>query len=564
MRDLYSTLFYKIKFTVEETNTELDLLWKIVLLIRDWMTNKYNRLSERIPSDIHQWSALKNGGQIKGDRVVLFSEYCLIEQPMQSSFWACKIIETPKMDKDVAPRQWTTEIGVEPIEKNKIVFSCIISYSDRSGFIGESAEIPRPSIPNLIRIIWNDPDLICECGIDKPSVDPRMIKPGEWRSFWEQVKNQERAMPYIYISPLNYPSKEKITLIDPDQLALAMGGNAMVYYAKDPAVTNEMNLICPEEYKCYNGAIRVYYPHIDESNPKDSRKHRFLSARYIEDMGEDRFLQIMRRAIAQDAHFYEDFFRTDVCREMREKIGRQKRLEELKQQHSQELAIKEKELSKEKESIESRALALAVEEEKKRLETEDLADYYAEENQALREENYNLRTENESYITLAKENTDLRKVCDNRLSTKDYPKTPQDIVQYFEATFADMIAFSDDAKDSLKSCTISPDDLWKTFFALATIMNELYINGTGDIYREFQHKSGIHAKRGEGTETRKDSKLMRQYETEYHGEIIDIEAHITYPKIKQSIHFGFSKKDNKLVVGWCGKHKDNYTTQKVH
>ena len=371
-------------------------------------------------------------------------------------------------------------------------------------------------------------------------------------------------MPYIYISPLNYPSKEKITLIDPDQLALAMGGNAMVYYAKDPAVTNEMNLICPEEYKCYNGAIRVYYPHIDESNPKDSRKHRFLSARYIEDMGEDRFLQIMRRAIAQDAHFYEDFFRTDVCREMREKIGRQKRLEELKQQHSQELAIKEKELSKEKESIESRALALAVEEEKKRLETEDLADYYAEENQALREENYNLRTENESYITLAKENTDLRKVCDNRLSTKDYPKTPQDIVQYFEATFADMIAFSDDAKDSLKSCTISPDDLWKTFFALATIMNELYINGTGDIYREFQHKSGIHAKRGEGTETRKDSKLMRQYETEYHGEIIDIEAHITYPKIKQSIHFGFSKKDNKLVVGWCGKHKDNYTTQKVH
>ena len=54
---------------------------------------------------------------------------------------------------------------------------------------------------------------------------------------------------------------------------------------------------------------------------------------------------------------------------------------------------------------------------------------------------------------------------------------------------------------------------------------------------------------------------MEQYETEYHGTQIKIEAHIKHRC--QRIHFGFCPEDQKIIVGWCGEHKDNATTQKV-
>ena len=76
--------------------------------------------------------------------------------------------------------------------------------------------------------------------------------------------------------------------------------------------------------------------------------------------------------------------------------------------------------------------------------------------------------------------------------------------------------------------------------------------------------TGIEAARGEGAMTRKDKRLMRQFETEYHGKAVDIEAHITYPKLGQSIHFGYLKEENKLIVGWCGGHKEIASTRKHH
>ena len=63
--------------------------------------------------------------------------------------------------------------------------------------------------------------------------------------------------------------------------------------------------------------------------------------------------------------------------------------------------------------------------------------------------------------------------------------------------------------------------------------------------------------------TRKDRSLMRQYETSIGSEAVDIEAHITYAKQGQSIHFGYSSIRDKVVVGHCGEHLDNYTTRKV-
>lgn len=566
MRDLYSTLFYKIKFNVEAKDSDDDILWHIVLLIKEWMTKKHNRKEQCLPCENDPWCELKNGGQISGKRVRLFAEYCHVDDPFPATYWACKIIESPKaVSPDIAPREWTTEIGVEPVGPRTVTFSCIISYSDRPGFVGKCDDVPNPSIPNVIKLIWDDAGFECKNGIDIPSIEPRRILPGEWDCFWERIKDVNRTLPYVYISPKNYTENgEPLLLVDPQQVALVMGGNAVVYYADDVGVTVEMNYRCPEDYKCYNGTIRVYYPGVEETQPKDAYRHRFLSAGFIEKTGKEELLGILRRAIAQDAHFYEDFFRIEECKEKRNGIVRQQKLRELKEKHEEELAIRDEKHSEEKKSIEEKALRMVEEAVEKQLIAEDKAAHLDNENHELRNENYNLNIMNDSYILLDKENKSLKRACENRLSTKKYPKTPLAVVQYFDASFHDCIAFSDDAMDSLKECRIPLEDLWEVLFALATIMKDLYANGSGDIYREFRVQSGIDVSRGEGMMTRKDNKLMRQYKTMYHGEEIDIEAHITYPKLGQSIHFGFSKTDNKLIVGWCGKHKDNYTTGKLH
>lgn len=564
MQDLYATMFYKIHFSIKAQDPKIDLLWKIVSHVKKWMTRKHNSPKENnLTTNNRKWTELKNGGTINGNNVKIESEYCYIKEIIPMPYWSCRIMETVQTDFSIAPRTWITEIGVEPIAIGEIRFSCVISYSDRSGFVGKCDGSPSPSVPKIVRNLWEDSELICQNGIDKPSTEPLKITPGGWLHFWERVKDEERTLPYIYVSPQNDYSGGNV-LINPEQLALAAGGNALVYYADDAGVTDEMNQYCPEGYKCYDGALRIYYPGINESTPGDDRRHRYLGRNFILEHGEDAVIQIVRRAIAQDAHFSDQLFRMEDCRAMREEYARKKRLDELKKQHIQELAEKEQHHKDKIKNVEESALSLAEDEEKKRLEAEDRAAHFEKENKELRQENHILRTTNECYIPLAKENEDLRRVCDNRLSTKEYPKTPQDIVNYFDASFSDKMAFSEDATNSLRECRIPLDDLWKALFALATVMDDLYINGSGDIFAECRNKSGIDVRRGEGSETRKNSKLMRQYETEYHGEIIDIEAHITYSKIGQSIHFGFSKKEQKLIVGWCGKHKDNYTTQKIH
>lgn len=209
------------------------------------------------------------------------------------------------------------------------------------------------------------------------------------------------------------------------------------------------------------------------------------------------------------------------------------------------------------------SLNLALEEEEKRIEAENLADEYSIELDAARNRIYMLESTVQGLISAGKENAALRQAVNARMSIMTLPSSAEEVADYFSEMFADKIIISDSAYRSIKQCTISGDELWAVFFALANTMLDLYINGSGDIFDEFRHKTGIECARGEGTMTRKDPQLMRQFEIDVDGETIDIEAHITYGKQGQSIHFGFSTLQNKVVIGHCGEHMKIYSTKKV-
>lgn len=552
MPGLNSTMFYKVKFSIAVKDSGLDILWKIVLHIRDWQTKKCAKRKLMLTKDPKDWTRLKNGNQLfsEDNSVFIKSEY-FSQGEGGVQFWACQVIENLPPLPGYANREWVTEIGYEQTEENSAVFSCVVFYSDRAGFIGPYMDAPNPSIPNLIRNIIKDGSFQVSCGSDVLKGHAEKLKPGDWPKFYSRIINPDRQLPYIFISPriVNWETGETSHLIHAPLLADKLFGNALVFYTDDHEFSTEMRYM-NDDYACYGGAIRVYQP-----NTTDPTKHRYLSATDMETYGEDAVVDFLIRAFAQNIHFYDSFFGISECQKKKEEYHLKKKLENLHAVYREKLEQTEDERDT--------TFDLAMQEEEKRLRIESRIHRILQDLTAEKQENYNLRVQVEQLHAAAEQNSSLRLALDARFDVASLPETAEDVIMYFSKMFADKLAFSEDAHKSAKGCTLSPMELWKVFFALANTMLDLYKKGDCDIFAEFHRRTGIEAKRGEGSATRKDKKLMKQFETELNGESIDIEAHITYPKKKQSIHFGFSEKLKKIVIGHCGEHLDNYSTRKV-
>ncbi|MGI6150520.1 MAG: hypothetical protein ACOYIR_01000 [Christensenellales bacterium] len=549
MLDLNANMFYKAKFTITAIQPEDDLLWRIVLHIKNWQTRKWNRENDILPTENRSWTGLKKGGSIvsEDNSIIIKSEY--FENDEGGQYWACSITEKRTALPGYTPRQWVTEVGYEQKDSTSAVLSCVLFYRDAPGFVGLLQEAPSLSTPNLIKHILRDRNLHCHSGRDTVECTPQELKTGDWPHFWDRLIDKDRELPYIYVSPYIDPdSQEARLLVCPERLADVICGNAIVFFSNSPDFAEEMKYLCPKEYSCYGGTIRIYYPEIDLDSQTDPYRHRYIKAVSIEEWGSECVLQMLRRALAQNVNFYDSFFRIEECRKLKEHHKRRKRIAELE---------------KEKDHIENEALEILSEEEERRLLLEDCIEALEEEKRELKEENYKLNVQVQSYQTAARKCAQLETALENRGRLERLPDDPESVMRFFRDIFLEKLDFSDDAYKSAKTCKLDPCEQWRVFFALAMEMRELFIMGNCDPYKEFKNSTGIECKRGEGSMTRKDKRLMRQFQTEYDGEIIDIEPHITYPKLKQSIHFGFSEKHQKIIVGHCGEHMENYTTRKV-
>lgn len=569
MQDLHATIFYKVKFHIQG-DEQKDLLWKLMWHLKSWLGAKWGKRVDDI-GKIETWSKIKFGTNVtfssseSSETVHILSEYFYDAETERIS-WACRITENPAQAYRCAPREWITEFGFEQSKPGLALVSCVLSYRDRAGYIGLCEEAPSPSVPRVIRYLLSDEELYCHYGSDKITMEAEKLSPGEWPAFWERLTAPERKLPYIYISPClsketgegEEPTVSTFALIDPQTLARILGGNALVFYADDPAFIEEMNHFCPKGYLCYGGAVRVYYPDLRPEVESDSARHRYLSHTAIEEFGKEQALGILRRALAQDVNFYDSFLRIEECVRRRKEKNRRVYLSELAEKHKRDM-----------ESAESQALELASEEEKRTRNAENMfleeaakVDALTEELDALQAENYSLKAIAESLRSSAQKGKDLERAANSRLQFSEMPMSAEDVVRYFEVSFGDTLAFSEEAKRSLKGCSLDSSELWRVFYALAVKLHPLYFFESGDILRKFHNETGILCKRGEGSNTHQDKRLMRQYLIRYGDEEIDIETHITYPKEAQSIHLGFSEKEQKVVIGHCGEHLDNYSTQK--
>ena len=565
MQDLGQTMFYKVKFSVDVFNKEDDLLWKIVCHVMNWISRKWNKKgkntegsgSEIVTTDKHLWSQIKYGNySIKENHITIYSNYVDNENAV---YWACMITETSIEDEFLAPREWISEFGFKQSPGEAAEFSCVLSYRDRPGYIGEIQPEPSRSFPRVVRNILNDKSLICRVGFDRLMERAQELSIGKWDEFWRRLKSPERVFPYIVIMPVKKQDdpEEGELFLDPDKLQRAVFGNALVFYSTNPLFNQEMKTFCPEAYICRGGSLRIYYSDLDDKDEADSYRHRFLPRSKVESLGEDGVIDILYRALVTDILFYEDFVRIDTCKRKKRDYCLRKRQQELleAEEGKKKLAIENDKLIKEKQEIQNSH-------DRTELDFVNLDDDY----KVLQKEFRKIQAENDNYKTCIQKYKSKETAENSREKLDKYPAEPADIANYFVKVFGDRMDFSEDGLKSLKSCEIPPDTLWDLLFQLATKMYRYYFeDDCSDAFNEFNNTTSYKAARSEGRMTRKDNKLMRQFQTKYNNIMIDIEPHITFPKQKQSIHFGFLEgKENKIIIGHCGKHLDIYSTQKQH
>lgn len=565
MKDLCSTLFYNVGFTIEGRKKNTNLLLALLLDINKWLVDKSEKKeSFEVPLEGDKWINLlmKSGGSIQGKRINITSECCRVDDPFKAVYWTCKIVETPESKRDIAPRQWTTEIGFKPLSQYKAQISCVISYKDYPDSIKESEDNPKPNIPGIVRILQSDRKLICSNGIDKLTFKPKLLKSGDFKDFWERIINPERSIPYIYVSPN--------TEINTSQLATMIGGNAIIYYANDPEVYNEMRDVWFSAYQCENGGIRIYMPNVDVEDDSDPFRHRYIKNTDIERLGCEKVMQILHRVIVKNSFVFCDYFRTEDCKRKKSVVFRQKRMSALLENHEKELERRNQKI----EEVKQNALSDKKSYEKDISDIFDICTESEAENKELWEENEKLSDENKklnfkiSGLTecLKSKSSDdndqnLIELCNFIVKLEN--KDPKEVVEFLLPIYKDNIDFTEKGLKSLKDCEIPPDELFKALHYLSTTMHRLYLEkGSGDIYKKFTEETGIEATRGEGSQTRKNKDCMDQRNDVYNEHPLVMEPHLKLSN-HQRIHFAFCDEEEKVVVGWCAGHLATSATKNL-
>ena len=570
MHDLNANMFFKAKFTIRSNaEGDNDLLWNLVLKIRKWLIEKYNRHEKTVVTENYgKWTAFKNGGKLfdeeNKNRVFAESVYHCSSDDHDMISWACRISEHGKRKEEYAPRDWVTEIGFQSSEAGSAEISYVVTYSDLPGFIGFCEDVPSLNVPNIVKWIFEDRALQCYIGKTQISMSPHRLNVGDFPTFKEYLFDPERVVPVLYISPkitknMADETETSELLIRPYKLASSVAGNADVYYSVDPGFTSEMNYMMDDDrYLCMGGAVRLYRPKIDVHDLNDSYRHRFLPANFIEEYGENTVLNIYRRALAQDVAYYEGLFRLDKCRELVDRDRQQERYRLLRESmlHSQKEKVEE--------VLED---AIRLQDEKDAIEHEK-ADLVEEVSQ-LKGTKYELERRNEHLEMRAAQAGELERALRSVREVGTYPQTPREVAEYFSRVFEDRIAFTERAYKSLEDCSLKTELLWEVLFHMATTLLDLHRQQQLPVDKEFKRITGWDYARGEGKMTRNDNRLMRQYEDVYKGKAIHIEAHIkrgskeTDPKFVRIYYAYDPSVADKIIIGQCGKHMETYGTRRM-
>ena len=569
-------IFYKVQFDVEEkeSDKDRDLLWDIVCHVRRWLERKGDVSSE---IGTRAWSKFKTGGRIEeknNDDFYAESYHRQNPENLDDISWACSINERQKELRS-APRWWTTEIGFKSKENGGARLTFVVSYSNEMGFIGQTLDEPEISVPNIVKNIQADNKLFCSIlGKEPIRLKPQKLEVGKGVWFKEMLLSPERVSPIILIMPRRQKSGECIELsIDPELMAASVAGNATVYYSEDMSFVEEMGYLLDTDYRCEEGTVRLYLPHIDTSNSYDYIRHRFIHFHEVQELGKDIVLKIFRRVLAQDINDYDDLFRVSDCQALIQKDKYNKKISIIKQEHARQSA-------EHTDSIEDLRKQLENVKNDADREMEVVQFIHGEEindlNQkifTLNQQIFNMKSRIDQLKVAAAPSQNHEKIFEYIRSVDSHPSSVSSVVDFFANVYSDKIFFTEKCYKSLASCRTEAGVVWEVLFSMVNIFYGLLQDYPfADACNKFEEKVAYTCSPGNSATTKLDKKLMKDYEDVYRGKTIKTESHIvkgnkeSNPKFIR-LYFSYEHDEeigDRIVVGSIGGHKVSAATRHKH
>lgn len=556
MLDLARTMFYKARIDIKGEQDD-DILWSLVLLVRGWALYKARRDGYTLPSRISEWSNFKNGSSMQSEDGGVHLD-SVLHMNGDVYTWAARYRETSRL-RGFAARDWITEIGFDGRTNNEGTVSIIVSYYDAPGFIGNIQDAPSPSIPRLVAKILESKSMACSLSGVEVHNKAIVFGKNDVSGLYSLICNSDRDIPVILVSPQSDGKHE----VEPNKIVKYIGPNALVYYTSDVSAMEALNQkLDDHKLRCSNGMVRVYSGKPNVEKKTDYRRHRPIRVGDIHRIGREGVYRMLRRALAQDVHFWETATRLEDVRRLNRESSREKKIYrekiDIQDRAWEELAGPISELESENASLKDMIEA-----------KDDKIDTLSEENKQLRKERYELNSRCEAYEASFGDDrntdTDLHE-CIRAMDR--IPCTCHDVARVIVDAFPDRIDFSDRGWKSLDECESTPSTLWMALHDMCTKLHPLMCQGDCDIAKEFGDISNFEYARSEGRQTKKSNDFMAQRKDEYKGVPINIETHICSRTGKPKddkfarVYFDWLPEEEKLIVG-ATAHLDNFSTRKA-
>ena len=194
-----------------------------------------------------------------------------------------------------------------------------------------------------------------------------------------------------------------------------------------------------------------------------------------------------------------------------------------------------------------------VENERQRnLELIEDHDTLERELQAIKARNLQLEQENQ---TARAQQAALRAI---RIQP-DMPQTNEDVVNWFIQVYGDRIAFTERGFKTACRCDIKAEGLWYYLYHMATALYEIHHANLPEAEKEFLHATGIEAAMSEGSQSRKDNKIMNLRNDTYQGKELSMEPHVKLLPQKagaahQRIYYCYDHELDLIIIGSVGDH----------
>ena len=513
-------------------------------------------------------------------------------------YWALDYDE-PDNHESAAGRHWHTSVGIESRGLTAVV-NVRISIYMAPGVLGFAPTVPPSTTPAFMKNILALP--MCRCYVGSTMVRPwstTLTLDSFEDDFEKNLLDPCRELPLMLVMR----DAEGELPTDIRDLAIRCRGLANVY---DGDGSNQElcdrlgELFVQGEHSglfgCGPGVVRIYQPHVALDAKGDQRRHRYFTPDVVREQGYS-FNEMLRQSLTRNWERSEEHVVT--CADVANRERRAHLDDTLRHSSTFEAEV-----------TEYKQLLDAFEEEfdEKRRDYDKLESNYRTlrlRYDELLAEYHTLKAEYEelSEIFLSDESDEDASQLRGRLSVVSHelvdaiaerdearvrlevlerenevfmgldhlPDTLPQMLDLIRDMYPTRVVVLPEAEKSAEDFAMpEPDLCWQILKAVPTTLWSIcFDEDVSNVVDEFHLRTGFILAASEGKMTNKDPKLARLREREYDGRTIDISWHIKKKTDTAKgkcfrLHFWLDSERKLIVIGHCGDHLRNYSTQFLH